>query len=422
MSSFIVRESGKADVPATVLEGQGPDGKNCIAIQSVANPANSWDTQFFIVSNKTWEAGESYRISFWYKATEEAGCETQCHSTPGSYLHWQMLPSNPTFTTDWQYYEATSTIPGSGAGMQSIAFNLNVNANAVKYYFADIAWQTIEKGNTIPLTPEEKKDTLTWAMDRWIAGMMNACGGRVTTWDVVNEAIAGGGDDGEGFYPLQSADNVSAEDAAANFYWQDYLGSLDYVRTAVRLARERFAESGGNASDLKLFINDYNLESDWDDNKKLKSLIHWIGKWEADGVTRIDGIASQMHVSCYADAATQARKEEHVVKMLELMAATGKLVKISELDMGYVDAGGVSVPTARMTEEQHQAMAAFYTFIISKYFEIIPANQQYGITQWCITDSPAGSGWRGGEPVGLWDANYSRKHTYAGFADGLNSK
>ena len=56
------------------------------------------------------------------------------------------------------------------------------------------------------------------------------------------------------------------------------------------------------------------------------------------------------------------------------------------------------------------------------YFEIIPAARQYGITQWCATDSPSNSSWRGGEPVGLWDANYSRKHTYAGCAAGLSGK
>lgn len=67
-------------------------------------------------------------------------------------------------------------------------------------------------------------------------------------------------------------------------------------------------------------------------------------------------------------------------------------------------------------------MSEYYKFIVKKYFEIIPVAQQYGITQWCITDSPTGSGWRGGEPVGLWDANYNRKHTYAGFADGLAGK
>ena len=277
------------------------------------------------------------------------------------------------------------------------------------------------KMNSIPLTPEEKKDTLTWAMNTWVEGMMKATAGYVTAWDVVNEAIAGGGDDGEGFYPLQSASNVSTEDAKKNFYWQDYLGSEDYVRITVAAARKYYAENGGT-NPLKLFINDYNLESDWDDNKKAKSLVHWIDKWEADGVTKIDGIGTQMHVSCYAKEATQKSKEEHVVKMFEILAASGKLVKISELDMGYIDEDGNSVKTENMTEAQHKAMAEYYKFIVKKYFEIIPADQQYGITQWCITDSPNDSGWRGGEPVGLWDANYNRKHTYAGFADGLAGK
>ena len=279
----------------------------------------------------------------------------------------------------------------------------------------------VVKLNSIPLTPAEKKDTLTWAMNNWINGMMKATGGYVTAWDVVNEAIAGGGDDGEGFYPLQSATNVSADDAKNNFYWQDYLGSEDYVRIAVAAARKYYAENGGT-NPLRLFVNDYNLESDWDDNKKVKSLVHWIEKWEADGVTKIDGIGTQMHVSCHANAETQKSKEDHVVKMFEILAESGKLVKITELEMGYVDEEGNSVKTADMTQAQHKAMSEYYKFIVKKYFEIIPAAQQYGITQWCITDSPTGSGWRGGEPVGLWDANYNRKHTYAGFADGLAGK
>lgn len=279
----------------------------------------------------------------------------------------------------------------------------------------------VVKLNSIPLTPAEKKDTLTWAMNNWINGMMKATGGYVTAWDVVNEAIAGGGDDGEGFYPLQSATNVSADDAKNNFYWQDYLGSEDYVRIAVAAARKYYAENGGT-NPLRLFVNDYNLESDWDDNKKVKSLVHWIEKWEADGVTKIDGIGTQMHVSCHANSETQKSKEDHVVKMFEILAESGKLVKITELDMGYVDEEGNSVKTADMTQAQHKAMSEYYKFIVKKYFEIIPAAQQYGITQWCITDSPTGSGWRGGEPVGLWDANYNRKHTYAGFADGLAGK
>lgn len=282
----------------------------------------------------------------------------------------------------------------------------------------------VTKSNSIPLTDEEKKSLLTDAMGKWIDGMMEATDGYVTSWDVVNEALSGADKDGDGKFDLQSAKrgNVSADDAKNNFYWQDYLGDIDYVRTAVADARKSFAAHNGDPEKLKLFINDYNLESDWDDNGKLRSLIQWIHDWEADGVTKIDGIASQMHISCYADPNTQESKKNHIVKMLELMAGSGKLCKISELDMGYVDATGKEVKTADMTEEQHKEMRDLYTFVLQKYFEIIPAAQQYGITQWCATDSPDTTGaWRKGCPTGLWGSNYLRKHTYAGFAAGLGA-
>lgn len=279
----------------------------------------------------------------------------------------------------------------------------------------------ITKSNSIPLTDEEKKSRLTDAMGKWIDGMMKATNGYVTSWEVVNEALSGDDKDGDGKYDLQHAATASADDKKNCFYWQDYLGDLDYVRLAVADARKSFAAHNGDPEKLKLFINDYNLESDWDDNGKLRSLIQWIKDWEADGVTKIDGIASQMHISCYADPNTQKSKKDHIVKMLELMKESGKLCKISELDMGYVDAAGKEVKTADITEEQHKEMRDLYTFVLQKYFEIIPAAQQYGITQWCATDAPKDSGWRPGLPVGLWDLNYLRKHTYAGFAVGLGA-
>lgn len=279
----------------------------------------------------------------------------------------------------------------------------------------------ITKSNSIPLTDEEKKSRLTDAMGKWIDGMMEATNGYVTSWEVVNEALSGKDYDGDGKYDLQHAATASADDKKNCFYWQDYLGDLEYVRLAVADARKSFDAHNGDPDKLKLFINDYNLESDWDDNGKLRSLIKWINDWEADGVTKIDGIASQMHISCYADPNTQKSKKDHIVKMLELMAKSGKLCKISELDMGYVDAAGKEVTYDQMTEEQHKEMRDLYTFVLQKYFEIIPAAQQYGITQWCATDAPKDSGWRPGLPVGLWDLNYLRKHTYAGFAVGLGA-
>ena len=119
---------------------------------------------------------------------------------------------------------------------------------------------------------------------------MEATGGYVTAWDLANETVSGVDNDGDGFYDLQSSENG---DPTTNFYWTDYLGDIDYVRILESRARKYFKEYGGDPSKLKLFINDFNLESWWDGNQKVKSLVEWIRRWESDGVTKIDGIGTQ---------------------------------------------------------------------------------------------------------------------------------
>ena len=289
----------------------------------------------------------------------------------------------------------------------------------------------IVKTNSIPLTPQEKSDTLTWAMNKWISGMMQATGGKVKAWDLINEAISGGGNV-NGFYALQT--EATSEHNPQDFYWQDYFTPEMYGPIVEKAARDAYAAvEGTNPEDLKLFINDYNLESDWDDNKKVKSLVYWIGVWEKKGQelgwnTKIDGIGSQMHISYYENEQTLESKKRAIQNMLKIMAKTGKLVRISEIDMGYVDKDGKDVTTAQLEKlpieervAKEKAMAEHYKWIIEQYFKIVPVSQQYGICQWCLTDSPTDSGWRPGQPVGLWNLNYQRKPAYGGFADGLAS-
>lgn len=432
MSNFVVREAGKGDVDGTPIAG-GPDGKNCVVVHANANASEEWDTQFFIYTpNKTWSAGENYKITFYYKASENIDADTQCHGEPGAYKHYACLNPNPSFTTQWKKYEANGTIPAEGDGMKSIAFNLNKGKkdHAIDYYFADIHWGTVEKGNKKPLTPQEKSDTLTWAMNKWISGMMQATGGKVKAWELINEAVSGGGNV-NGYYALQT--EATSEHNPQDFYWQDYFTPEMYGPIVEKAARDAYAAvEGTNPEDLKLFINDYNLESDWDDNKKVKSLVYWIGVWEKKGQelgwnTKIDGIGSQMHISYYENEQTLESKKRAIQNMLKIMAETGKLVRISEIDMGYVDKDGKDVTTAQLEKlpieervAKEKAMAEHYKWIIEQYFKIVPVSQQYGICQWCLTDSPTDSGWRPGQPVGLWNLNYQRKPAYGGFADGLS--
>ena len=290
----------------------------------------------------------------------------------------------------------------------------------------------IVKTNSIPLTPQEKSDTLTWAMNKWISGMMQATEGKVKAWDLINEAISGGGNV-NGFYALQT--EATSEHNPQDFYWQDYFTPEMYGPIVEKAARDAYAAvEGTTPEDLKLFINDYNLESDWDKNQKVKSLVYWIGVWEKKGKelgwnTKIDGIGSQMHISYYEDPQILESKKKAIQNMLKIMAETGKLVRISEIDMGYVDKDGKDVTTAQLEKlpieervAKEKAMAEHYKWIIEQYFKIVPVSQQYGICQWCLTDSPTDSGWRPGQPVGLWNLNYQRKPAYGGFADGLANK
>lgn len=431
VSCFYATEDGKGGPYAAPIgeTGTGADGVGrAFIVKSADNPAEDHSTQFFVKANTVLKEGDICKLSFKYKADKAAGSDSQTHKKPGEYIFYDAGVS-VNFTTQWQKFEKEFTVTEqmvTNEGVQpfqTIAWNLAKFKEANTYYFDDIEFGIQKKAEGIPLTPEEKKEVLTNELERWIKGMMEACGGSVTAWDVVNEPISGGGDDGNGNYALQSATNPDDNGVGGqNFYWQDFLGD-DYVRIPIKFARKYFAENGGNSGDLKLFINDYNLESWWDNNKKVKSLINWIKRWESDGETKIDGIGTQMHVSYILNEADQKKQEESIVNMFELLAASGKLIKITELDMGIVEkAFGEGIKTELVTFEQYQKMSDFYKFIIQKYFEIIPVAQQYGITQWAATDSPADSGWRKGQPIGLWDLNYNRKHTYAGFADGLAGK
>ena len=372
-----------------------------------------WQVQFVPMSNIILEKGKDYKMTFTVKGSTAGKLDGRIGDWNGG-ANFSLA-----FTTEWQDVQVSITPTMAG----------NFMLLHIPNYVGDVYIRSIKfegyKAVTVPQTAEEMHDTLVYAMDKWIKGMMEACGGKVKAWDLVNEAIGGDGNDGQGNYLLQHSKeynpngnpNATWDVGGDAFYWQDYMGDLEYVRQACRLARKYGPE------DIVLFINDYNLESDWDNNQKVKSLVNWIKKWEADGVTKIDGIGTQMHISCFENATHQNNVKKHITQMFQIIANSGKLCRVSEMDMGYVRGSNrwaSSVKTDQLTEAEHKKMADMYEWIIKEYLRIIPPAQQWGICQWCTTDAPANSGWRGGEPVGIWDLSYYRKHAYAGFVRGLN--
>ncbi len=388
-------------------------------LKVVTTKSKSWEIQFVAMDNINLETTKTYKMTFTVKGSKSGRIDGRLGS-------WSVNgPSfSVNFTDEWQ--DVSVDIKPA---IESSFMLLHI-----PNYIGDVYIKSIKfEGNkvaTIPQTAQEMHDTLVYAMDKWIKGMMEACDGKVKGWDLINEAIGGGGNDGSGNYLLQHSDaynpngnpDATWDVGGGAFYWQDYMGDLEYVRQACRLARKYGPE------DVKLFINDYNLEGTWDlttkngikASKKVWSIIGWIKKWEADGVTKIDGIGTQMHISFNKNSNSQNTLKTAITGMFKAMAASGKLVRVSELDMGYNDASGKSVATGNMTEAQHKEMANFYEWIIQQYLTIIPAEQQWGICQWCTNDSPSNSGWRANTPVGIWDLNNYRKHVYAGFVRGLN--
>ena len=385
-------------------------------------PTGDW-SQFFCVAGVALKPG-NYAVDVEIKSTKAGNIKMTVQNGWGGTA--ESFTGSVALKEGWTTARFKMTLEQGG----NYDFILKPETFDATLDLKSVSVKQIVKMNSIPLTPQEKSDTLSWAMNKWISGMMQATGGKVKAWDLINEAISGAGNV-NGFYPLQTANENSTED----FFWQDYFTPEMYGPIVEKAARDAYAAvEGTNPDDLKLFINDYNLESDWDNNQKVKSLVYWIGVWEKKGQelgynTKIDGIGSQMHISYYENPQTLESKKKGIQNMLKIMAETGKLVRISELDMGYVDADGNEVSTAQLEKlpidervAKEKAMAEYYKWIIEQYFAIVPANQQYGICQWCLTDSPASSGWRKGMPVGLWNLNYQRKPAYGGFADGLAGK
>ncbi|MCL1943876.1 MAG: endo-1,4-beta-xylanase [Candidatus Azobacteroides sp.] len=260
---------------------------------------------------------------------------------------------------------------------------------------------------TIEKTPEEKAAILEPVLVKYITDVVTHFStsakykGMVPAWEVVNEPM---NDNGSGLKT-----GVGATLDGDDFYWQDYLGK-DYAVIAFKAARAA-------DPDAKLFINDYNLEST--NSAKLDGLIDYVRYIESQGAT-VDGIATQLHLNINWSDTTGIKT------MFQKLAATGKLIKVSELDVAISsDSNGSSSPANPVspTLDQFASQAELYRYVADIYTKIIPANQRYSITVWSVSDNEnEHEYWLKNDAPCLWNADYARKHAYKGFADGLAGK
>ena len=139
-------------VPSTIVEGTGVDGSRGIVVQSIDNPVNKWDTQFFIRLPQTLPAGTKYHISFDYKASQEVSGQTETHAEPGNCIYWNGVYID--YTTNWKHFELSGTVSAEQSPvdnpMRTITFNLAVTPTSTTYYFDNVVFE-IDKSQITPV-------------------------------------------------------------------------------------------------------------------------------------------------------------------------------------------------------------------------------------------------------------------------------
>ena len=376
-------------------------GYNSDYAMILVNPkdANSYSAQAAYSLPAELEIGKTYCYSAMVKADVLNTDFTFQVQNPTSYAG-EGYVSGTTAVGQWVPIEGEFTC--AKAGMQRLCINFGKVAGT--YYVDNVKFgekKATTKAATrgvqiIPLSDEEKALLIGNALESWISQMVSHCKSHIKAWDVVNEPMREGG-------TLRDGTESSGDDI---FSWVKYLGK-DYAVTAFKLARQY-----GNGDSDKLFINDYNLEVS---EAKLAGLIDYVTYIESKGA-KVDGIGTQMHLSLSGkDANGIANLKQQIDKMFQTLAASGKLIKVSELD--------IALGTASPTDTQFADQAEMYRYVIESYKKYIPQAQQYGITIWGVSDDPAEhENWLPDDAPNLWDASYGRKHAYKGVADGFAGK
>ena len=167
VSCFYKRENyaeNETVVSATIGSHSGKDSSRGIAVKSVDNPAASWNTQFFVRLPQTISAGTKYRLSFDYKASQEAYVLMEIHAEPSEYLFYDF--DHMTFTPSWQHYESEGTITGEMSPdenkMRTITFDLAHEKTATTYYFDNIVFEIDQTQVEQPVTITADNKSMTY--------------------------------------------------------------------------------------------------------------------------------------------------------------------------------------------------------------------------------------------------------------------
>ena len=438
---------------AEVEDGAGYNNSKGLALKNKGD-GNAWEAQCAYTFDDALQGGKKYIIQFYAKSSSAAG-ELQFQYQNGSTYASQGGYNTFSVGTDWVKCEFTFT-PAYDDANRII---LNFGKVGATYYIDNIKFGLAEDQTSatrgiqyvlarngkarkatragskmyyILKTPAEKQAALEGAMEAWVSGVANHLKEKNVVpfgYEVINEPIADGSnmyrglsegtfggtwtdDDGNTQYDAapteDDANGLTLNWGSGHWYWGYYVP--DYHVKAFQLARKYLP------ADTKLFVNDYNLETS---PKKLEALIKFAKEIdEKNGSPIVDGIGTQMHVTLNCsdnaekNAASIAELKAKVDAMFQTMAATGKLVRVTELDL--------SLGTGTPSSNQYKAQSDAYRMIVESYKANVPEAQQSGITVWSLSDNEAEHEyWLKGQVPNLFDKDYKRKWAYKGFCDGI---
>jgi len=216
-------------------------------------------------------------------------------------------------------------------------------------------------------------------IEKYITAVVSRYKGKISSWDVVNEAIA---------------DETS--DLRASVF-VERMGA-DYVKKCFQYARNADQE-------VKLFYNDYNLVFDL---QKQKGAFEIIDDLMANNL--IDGVGYQMHID-YNFPNKQALQTATA-----LIVKRKLLVHFSELDVKTNPKGAI----AEFTEKRNNAQAQKVYEVVEVY-NAIPTENKYALTVWGLKDDDSWVTPRYGFPDWplLFDSSFGKKKAYAAFIQAL---
>ena len=380
------------------VEGKGPveivkiDGQNVLKV-----PAG---TSANVVEGFEVDSLATYTITFWAKSDKSANLVLN-FSGNDQVNSGDVKNGKISITPDSKWKKVVLECK-SGSGVTEGYMKIGTTARSAAVYI-----QKVQIGyypdNHRPQTAQEKTDTINYALNAWCDGLMKINAGRITSFDLIDEAINAKEELENGMFDLKHS--------TEKFYWQDVLGSENYAPIVSKVASAAYEKHGGDPAALRFFIS----ESGLDNPQKMESLNYWIKIWDANGA-KIDGINAKLNLTYSEDVAMQEANKASLDNLLTGLASTGKLIRLSNFDIKYQDAEGANVQTKVITEEQRQKLADYYGYVIKSYMTKIPHDKQAGICKGNLVDT--------GDPVGLWavdtqSKDWVRTATYKAFCDAL---